>query len=316
MPPVPGLRSPYARVGRLVFFGRMLDKIRLHAAGKLPPEYVTNLGAGHPMFADGRCCRFLGVAYPDLVDQALASPSDHAVLAWAESAGGRRTDEECEVWNTYMMKLGWRDRASDRLRQRATSVGLGDKPIETMFDLMDYDEGRDPVSRRAWAPCEPMVVILMGVAGSGKTTIGTKLATELGWTFRDADEFHPAANVAKMTSGIPLTDTDRGPWLAAIRNHIDACLANGESAVVTCSALRESYRQVLTDGTRRVKLVHLAGDYGLILRRLGERQGHFMRPEMLQSQFATLETPPDALTIDVAQPPEAIVAEIREAFRV
>ncbi len=156
----------------------------------------------------------------------------------------------------------------------------------------------------------------MGVAGSGKTTIGEKLAAALGWKFRDADEFHPPANIAKMATGVPLTDDDRQPWLHSIRGFIDDCVQRGENAVVTCSALREIYRQVLTKGRPEVRLVHLAGDFDLILQRLGRRAGHFMKADMLESQFATLEPAGDALTIDVAQPPDAIVAEIRTALSV
>ena len=170
-------------------------------------------------------------------------------------------------------------------------------------------------------PIEPrtspsLVIVLIGVAGSGKTTIGLKLAGALGWPFRDADEFHPAENIAKMSSGIALTDRDRGPWLAAIRAYIDERLGRGESAVLTCSALRESYRQTIVPDPARVKLVHLAGDYRLILERLQHRQGHFMKPEMLKSQFETLEPPQDALVVDVALSPEAIVAQIRESLHV
>ena len=159
-----------------------------------------------------------------------------------------------------------------------------------------------------------MVIVLMGVAGSGKTTVGQKLAAELGWSFRDADEFHPPENVAKMSSGLPLTDRDRAPWLAAIRAHIDACLARGEGAVVTCSALKEAYRRALLADPARVKLVHLTGDFALLSARIGARQGHFMKPEMLQSQLATLESPRDALAVDITPPPGEIVAHIRRAL--
>lgn len=160
----------------------------------------------------------------------------------------------------------------------------------------------------------PTVIVLMGVAGSGKTTIGRQLAATLGWPFRDADEFHPATNVAKMAAGIPLSDEDRKPWLAQIRDYIDEKLDRHESAIVTCSALREAYRQVLTQGRPEVKLVYLAGDYDLILERLGQRTGHFMKPAMLQSQFSTLEVPHGALTVDIRQSPAAIVAAIRNAL--
>ena len=159
-----------------------------------------------------------------------------------------------------------------------------------------------------------MVIVLMGVAGSGKTTVGLVLAAALGWGFRDADEFHPPANVEKMSRGIPLTDRDRTPWLAAIRAHIEERLARGENAVVTCSALKEKYRAALLADPARVKLVFLAGDIELIAERMRARLGHFMKPEMLQSQFADLEPPRDALTVDVAQAPDAIVAHIRQAL--
>jgi gluconokinase len=159
-----------------------------------------------------------------------------------------------------------------------------------------------------------MVIVLMGVAGSGKTTIGQKLAADLGWTFHDADEFHPPENIAKMSAGIPLTDRDRAPWLAAIRAHIDACLARGQGAVVTCSALKAAYRAVLVADPATVKLVHLTGDFALLAARIGGRQGHFMKPEMLRSQLETLEAPSDALAVDITPPPQEIVAEIRRAL--
>jgi len=159
-----------------------------------------------------------------------------------------------------------------------------------------------------------MVVLLMGVAGSGKTTIGRILAAALGWGFRDADEFHPPANVAKMGAGLPLDDRDRGPWLAAIRAHIEEKLARDENAVVTCSALKESYRRAVVVDGLQVKLVHLTGDPALIAQRLNARRGHFMKPAMLQSQFEALEAPHGALVVDVAPPPEVIVAQIRAAL--
>ncbi len=154
----------------------------------------------------------------------------------------------------------------------------------------------------------------MGVAGTGKTTVGRKLAAALGWSFRDADEFHPPENVAKMSAGLPLTDEDRAPWLAAIRKHIDDCLRRGENAVVTCSALKEAYRRKLIADPAQVRLVHLRGDPALIRQRLEQRQGHFMKPEMLQSQMAALEPPRRALDLDVAEPPEVLVEKIRRSL--
>ena len=159
-----------------------------------------------------------------------------------------------------------------------------------------------------------MVIIVMGVAGSGKTTVGEKLAAALGWSFRDADDFHPSENVAKMSAGLPLNDHDRAPWLAAIRAHIDACLAHDEGSVVTCSALKAAYRRVLVADPARVKLVHLTGDFALLAARIGSRQGHFMKPAMLHSQLAALEPPPDALAVDITPPPDDIVAHIRLAL--
>ena len=148
---IPGLRSPYAKVGRLVYFGRMLDKIRLHAAGQLPPEYVANLGdQGDPSMFDARCCRFLGVAFADLAQRVRAGESDEAVLAWAEKNGRAHTDEECDIWNMFLSKRGWRDVAAPRVKMRVEAAGLQDKPIVTMFDFIDYDEGRDNAADRPW----------------------------------------------------------------------------------------------------------------------------------------------------------------------
>jgi hypothetical protein len=150
MPHVPGLRSPYAKVGRLVYFGRMLDKIRLHAIGKLPPEYQTNLGDAQPKLNDGRCCRFLGIEYQALVARTLEGGTDEEILAWAHAHGTPRTDEECDIWNRFMTKGGWRDDRSARLQQLVAEYGLVGRPIETVFDLFDYDEGRDPATEKPW----------------------------------------------------------------------------------------------------------------------------------------------------------------------
>lgn len=150
MPHVPGLRSCYTKVGRLVYFGRMLDKIRLHAAGALPADYVGNLGDGQKMVLDGRCCRFLGVPYAAVRERVLAGESDEAVLAWAHAHGTPRSDEDCHMWNRFLLKLGWRDERSAVLPQRIRDAGLEGKPIETILDHIEYDEGRDPVGTRAW----------------------------------------------------------------------------------------------------------------------------------------------------------------------
>lgn len=159
-----------------------------------------------------------------------------------------------------------------------------------------------------------MLVVVMGVAGSGKTLIGSMLARSLGYLFADADEFHPRANIEKMSHGIPLTDTDREPWLRAIQKRLCEWGSADISAVVTCSALKQKYRDMLSRDCD-VKIVYLKGEFDLIHGRIQQRQGHFMRPEMLQSQFADLEEPADAIVVDVSGPPEKIVEEIRRRLQ-
>ena len=154
-------------------------------------------------------------------------------------------------------------------------------------------------------------IIVMGVSGSGKSTIGALLAEALGWPFADADGFHPAANVAKMASGQPLTDEDRWPWLDAIAAHIEAARAAGQPVVVACSALRRAYRDRLRAGHKDLVFLHLAGEAGLIAGRQAARQGHFMPPSLMASQFATLEDPAaeaDAVTVSVQASPHEVVA--------
>jgi gluconokinase len=163
----------------------------------------------------------------------------------------------------------------------------------------------------------PSALVIMGVAGSGKTTTATLLSERLGWPYRDADSFHPPANIEKMSRGEPLTDDDRWPWLDAIGSWIDERLAGGESAVVTCSALRRAYRDVLVRGRPRVRLVHLVGSKALIASRMGARESHFMPVQLLDSQFATLETPgaeEQVLAVSVEQTPDQVADEIVTVF--
>lgn len=153
--------------------------------------------------------------------------------------------------------------------------------------------------------------ILMGVAGSGKTSIGKMLAERLGWDFLDADDFHPAENIAKMAAGIPLNDDDRSPWLASLHDRLSSMLKAGKHPILACSVLKEAYRQrLMDDGNGGLVLVYLKGSYDLIYRRISERAGHYMKPEMLQSQFATLEEPKTAFSVDIDQSPEEIVQQI------
>ena len=161
-----------------------------------------------------------------------------------------------------------------------------------------------------------MIVIVMGVCGCGKTTVGEKLAAELGWPFRDADEFHPPANVAKMSKSIPLTDEDRWPWLAAIRAYMEETQAKGGSAVVTCSALKEIYREKLLQHEPWVKFVHVHGDPKVIRERMQARKDHFMPTTLLDSQLSILELPRHAVTVDVAHEPAEQVRAARKALGV
>jgi gluconokinase len=149
--------------------------------------------------------------------------------------------------------------------------------------------------------------IIMGVSGCGKTSVGKALAERLGWDFYDADDYHPAENVAKMASGIPLNDKDRAPWLEELHKLIADSLARGRPGVLACSALKERYRRALLAGTPGVQFVHLKGSYELIWSRMNMRADHYMKPHMLQSQFDALEEPSDALVVDISLSIEEIV---------
>jgi gluconokinase len=155
-----------------------------------------------------------------------------------------------------------------------------------------------------------MVIILMGVSGAGKTTVGRLLASNLGWEFADADDYHSAMNVEKMRTGIPLTDADRAPWLATLRSLIAGWLTAGKNAVLACSALKRTYREKL-QLSPEVKFVYLKGNPSLLHQRLHARLGHFMTEQMLASQLAALEEPDNAVVVDVDALPAEIAAKIR-----
>jgi gluconokinase len=159
-----------------------------------------------------------------------------------------------------------------------------------------------------------MVVVVMGVSGAGKTTVGTLLATALGWQFVDGDLLHPAANTEKMRAGVALTEQDRVPWLASLHEVVQRTIDRRESIVIACSALKARYRDALRRDCRGVRFVYLKVPQGVAVERSAARVGHFAGPALVPSQFATLEEPADALTVDGALTPEAIAAAIREAF--
>src|SRR6266404_6385429 len=188
------------------------------------------------------------------------------------------------------VRIPWARRFGSWIRQRFRRI------------FVDNDIGRTPCA-----------LVVMGVSGSGKITIGEKLAERLGWSYEDGDKFHPASNVAKMSAGQPLTDEDRWPWLRAIADEIDSVCEAGEHAVIACSALKHAYRDILVHGRNDVRIVYLKGTQDLIASRLALRKGHFMPPGLLESQFKTLE-PPDAsenaVTVSIDVPVETIVDDI------
>jgi gluconokinase len=206
------------------------------------------------------------------------------------------------------------------MKMRTSVQELSQNPVLTehaSFALVGPEnklvQGSDPRGLIMSHTLSPRVVLVMGVTSSGKSTVGEKLASDLNWTFRDADSFHPAENVAKMSSGQPLNDEDRKPWLAAIARFIDDSIRDNTPAIVTCSALKRVYRDVIIGPREHVRLVHLVGDKALIGERMAARRNHFMPTSLLDSQFATLEPPQSdehPLNVSIDAEPSDIVDTI------
>ncbi len=162
-----------------------------------------------------------------------------------------------------------------------------------------------------------MILVIMGVSGSGKSTVSKLLARELGWTFIEGDDYHPAANIDKMRHGIPLDDNDRRPWLDALRRRLEEADRRSENVVLACSALKHAYQHYLAQfDPAAVHYVYLDGSEELIRQRLAQRTGHFMDPALLHSQFETLEPPEEAVRVDIAPPPEDIAAAVRRRLEI
>ncbi len=201
-------------------------------------------------------------------------------------------------------------RVEEELERFEARCGL-DAPAAAPFERGDGSASEEV------AAGEATVLVVTGVSGAGKTTVGRKLAEALGWPFYEGDAFHPAENVEQMTDGDPLTDADRAPWLRALRDLIEDCLQKGESAVLACSALRKVYRDQLKQGDPHVRFIYLKGSRALLRERIGGRRGHFMPPGLLESQLAALEEPEeDALIVNIAPPPDEIVARICEKLEI
>lgn len=155
-----------------------------------------------------------------------------------------------------------------------------------------------------------MIVVIMGVSGCGKTTVGRRLAQRLDWKYYEGDAFHPVENIQKMSKGIALTDDDRLPWLASIKKVIDQCCEGGSDAIVACSALRRDYRFYLAANIPEIRFVYLKGEFSIIRERMKSREGHYMKAGLLESQFASLEEPDDAMVIDIGESPKEIVSRV------
>lgn len=303
-----GLRSPYALVGQMVYFGRMLDKVRLLNRRALPADYQEKMGDARPELLDAQCCKFLGLNHCQVATRICEGGADEEILDWCLSKGTARTPEEQRQWNRHVTRLGYRDEFSASLRQAVKEARIPTQAIETYFDLIDFKEGRNAIDEAAWLNNKVTRVIIMGVSGTGKSTVGQAIATQWNWDFMDADDYHPASNKAKMAAGTPLTDEDRLPWLKVLAGELDKARPRG--VVLACSALKDFYRQILSPDLGKTRYIFLHGSVELIRQRMAQRTGHFMPPALLESQMRTLEAPMDALRVDVEPPLEQIVTDI------
>lgn len=159
-----------------------------------------------------------------------------------------------------------------------------------------------------------MIIVVMGISASGKSTLGSALAESLGWEFVEGDDYHPKANIEKMRNGTPLDDKDRLPWLQAINRQLRQLEGKGRDAVVACSALKRRYREILSQGLEQLRYVYLTGDPALIRQRIAHRKEHFMPPELIDSQLAAIEPPHNALMIRIDLPVDLQAAEVRRAI--
>ena len=182
------------------------------------------------------------------------------------------------------------------------------KTVDRTMSLMRGATSNTPRGKQS-------IFVIMGVSGAGKTTIGQLLSTELICSFIDGDDFHPPVNIKKMSSGEALTDADRWPWLEILADKIQEHIQQEQSMVLACSALKKSYREILCVNRKLVQFIYLKGNYATILRRIHSRENHFMTKSLLQSQFATLEEPEDAIVVDISPPPLEILKSIRELLQ-
>ncbi len=182
------------------------------------------------------------------------------------------------------------------------------KTVDRTISLMPSATSNTPRGKQS-------IFVIMGVSGAGKTTIGQLLSTELICSFIDGDDFHPPVNIKKMSSGEALEDADRWPWLEILADKIQEHIQQEQSMVLACSALKKSYREILCVNRKLVQFIYLKGNYATILRRIHSRENHFMTKSLLQSQFATLEEPEDAIVVDISPPPLEILKSIRELLQ-